>query len=416
MNEDGTPNEDQQIEAGAAGAPEGAVTDPTVDEVGKMYDELGIKAPKPTGKAKGRPKASAVRAKDVSAEDDGDSKSGRKEDNDSNSKPKATPDSDADGDSGDDTDSKGSKERTDSGEVSDESEEADGGVRGAKSKADRDSEPGSEEDSDDGDSGAGQEEHESDDEAEEGEAGKRPGKSNPKIEQRFQRLAEEKRERDQRIAELEREIQETRQQQQQAQISQEDPEYTIDDFRKVRDEDGNILDLDENEAELAWRRWQDGYNQRKTEREAQFHHEQEQERHYQETSERLMRSSVEAYDTLTGLLDEYPELNENSGQFDQAFSDTVLPIIEGAMLYAPGTEPGNEDGAQPVIVGFKIDPKMILEGMSSVKSAKRNLPLNGINDNVEVRSNVNVPHGRSSDPTVQAANDLYKELGINTRV
>jgi hypothetical protein len=70
----------------------------------------------------------------------------------------------------------------------------------------------------------------------------------------------------------------------------------------------------------------------------------------------------------------------------------------------------------PVIVGLKVDPKKILAALRSIGNKKRNLPLNGVNDNVESRSNVNVPHSRSSDPTVNAANDLYKELGINKRI
>jgi len=39
-----------------------------------------------------------------------------------------------------------------------------------------------------------------------------------------------------------------------------------------------------------------------------------------------------------------------------------------------------------------------------------------VNDSVEVGSNVSVPHSRSSDPNVNAANDLYKQLGIKKRV
>lgn len=407
MNDDQAPIE--AIEAGAAGAPEGTPpVEPTTDEVGKMYKELGIKAPAPTGKPKGRPKSTKVRAEDVSDKDADDTKSGRKnEAKGSEDKPKDAPTTDKNGDSGDDTDSKSKEVSKDSAEVSDESEKADGGVREDESKSEGDSEPGSEEDSDNGDDGTSEDED---------EAGKRPGKSNPKIEQRFQKLTNEVKERDELIERLQRELQETTRQQEQAKIAEEDPEYTMEDFRKVRDEDGNILDLDDNEAELAWRRWQDGYNQRKSEREARYHYEQEQARYQEEQAQKLMQSSVEAYDTLTGILDSHPELNPQSPEFDQDFSDSVLPIIEDSILYQPGTEPGNDDNLQPVIVGFKVNPKGILDAMNRIKNSKRSLPLNGVNDNVDVRSNVNVPHSRSSDPTVNAANELYRELGINKRV
>jgi hypothetical protein len=67
-------------------------------------------------------------------------------------------------------------------------------------------------------------------------------------------------------------------------------------------------------------------------------------------------------------------------------------------------------------MGLNINPKKILDGMKKIQSTKRALPLNGLNDNVEVRSNVNVRHSRSSDPAVHAANELYKELNINKRL
>jgi len=402
-------DDNQQIEtapeAGAAGAPEGAVVEPTENEVGKMYDELGIKAPKPTAKSKKRPKASGVRAKDSKSEDGKDTEHGRKEDDGSKGKSEDAPDTDKDGDSGDDTDSKSQKVGQDAGEVSDDSEDAGDGVRQAESKTEEDSEPGSEKDAEQGDDGA-----------EEEEKGKRPGKSNPEIERRFQKMTADVREREQRIEELERKLQDTVQQQQQKQVEQEDPEYNIDDFRKVRDEEGNIVDLDPERAELAWRRWKEGFEQRKAERDAEFQRQTAIEEYQREASENLMRSSVEAYDTLTGVLDSYPELDARSNQFDQQFSDAVMPIIEEAIIYQPGTEPDNEQGVKPVIVGMRMNPTKILQGMGRIKSAKRNLPLNGVNDNVEVRSNVNVPHSRSSDPTVHAANQLYKELGISKRV
>lgn len=386
---------------------EGERANTTESEVKQLYDELGIKAPTPSGKAKGRPKASSVRAKDGKSKDTGSADNGEEKDADDKSKSKNAPASNENGDSGDEADEKGAKKRTDSGKVSDESEEADKGVRESESKGEEDSERRGEGDSETRDDDA----EEKDDQ----EKGKRPGKSNPEVERRIQRLANESRAKDERIAELERQIQQSTQEYQQSLVAQQDPEYTLDDFRRVRDEEGNILDLDQDQAELAYRRWQDDYRQRQSEREAQYQHEQAIARYQQEAQEKLMQSSVEAYDTLNEILESYPELQQGE-HFDQEFSDAVMPLIEETIIYQDGTEPGNPDGNTPVIIGMRVNPQNTLKALKQVRDARRSLPLNGLNDSVETRSNVSVPHSRSSDPTVNAANDLYRELGINKRI
>lgn len=413
MNEDGTP-----IEAGAAGAPEGAVIEPTTDDVATMYKELGIKAPKSTGATKGRPKAANVRTEDDEKNGAGNSSARSAKNADDKSKPKNAPDSDDDGNSGNKANAKSSKNGSDDGSVQDESGEADEGVRGTKSRDEKDSERGREEDSELGDDPAGQGADESDDEAEaeQDAEGKRPGKSNPKIEQRFQRLTEEKRLAEERAAELERRLFEKEQAVAQAKIAQEDPEYTVEDFAKVRDEEGNILELDPNEAELAWRRWKDGYDQRAEQRNAEANRQMQQQQQQEERAEQLMRSSVAAYDHLASMMDDFPELVSDSGQFDADFAAKAMPIVQKAIVYAPGTEPGNAEGNAQVIIGLRVDPKDILEAMRGIRNEKRTLPLNGLDDNIESRSNVNVPHRRSSDSTVNAANELYKELGIDKRL
>lgn len=405
--------EQQPVEAGAAGAPEGAAAEPTTNDVQAMYDELGIKSTAPTGKSKGRPKTANVRGKDAAKKDAEDTDNGQGKDTGNKGKSKDAPDSDEDGDAGNAANSKSAKKREDAGKVSDKSEEADGGVRKDKSDGEGTSKRGSEEDAKRGDDGTG----EGDDKQKPTqEEGKRPGKSNPEVERRFQQMTADLRERDEMLERYHSEIEQYRQQQVQQKLDTEDPKFTVDDFRKVRDQDGNIIDLDNDQAELAWRRWQDGYNQREAEREARNQQELAQEYQQQQMNERLMQRSVQAYDTLTGIMDSYPELDEESGQFDQEFSDEVMPIIKQAIIYAPGTEPGNQDNNQPVIVGLRIDPGDIIKGMQSVSKRKRNLPLNGLDDNVDTRSSVNVPHSRSSDPTVNAANQLYAELGIDKRM
>lgn len=414
-------NDESQIEAGAAGAPEGAVgVAPTPDEVGAMYKELGIKATPPTGAAKGRPKSAKVRAEDVSADNDANSESGRQNQKSSGSKSKNASADGQDGASGDDSDAKGAKVGKTDGKVQDESKELGEGVHKAKSRAEKDSKPGGEGDVEQGADGAGQGADDADDSQEEDddtEEGKRPGKSNPKVEQRFQKLTTDIHEKDEYIAKLEQDLQEATQKQVEAKVAQEDPEYTIDDFRKVRDNStGEIIDLDPEAAELQWRRWKDGFEGRKAEREAAVQHAAAQEKAQGEMAEKIMRTSVEAYDTLTGLMDEYPELVSTSGKFDANFAAKAMPIIHEALIYQPGTEPGNAEGIKPVVMGLKLNPKMILEAMRGIQVEKRSLPLNGVNDNVETRSNVSVPHSRSSDPNVNAANELYASLGIDKRV
>ena len=372
----------------------------TAAEVSELYKDLGIDAPVPTGKAKGRPKSSGVRAKDAKTDGDKDTEPGRQEKAQSTGKQKDAHASDTDGVSGDGVDEKGKKVGADTEQVSDEPGETGKGVRKDKPESEEDTEPGSEGDAEERDDSAG----------------KRPGKSSPEAEKRFQKLVNDVRERDELIEQLSRNLEESTREYQNRQVASEDPEYTMEDFRKVRDANGDVLDLDDDQAELAFRRWQDGYYQRASEREAAYQHQQQQEQEAHQTTQRLMESSAQAYDTLTGIVDEYPELDPNSPSFDEELSNDIVPVINEMIIYQPGTEPGNAEGYQPVIMGLKMNPNKILGVINRVKTAKRNLPLNGINDNVEAGSHMSVQHGRSSDSMVNAANDLYKELGIEKRI
>ena len=379
----------------------------TKAEVAELYKDLGINAPVPSGKAKGRPKANAGGGGKTAKKDDASAKSGQgAKADDSQDKSKTAPAPDKDGGAGDEADEKGEKVVKASGKDGDTDREV------SDAGSDDESRVSEDEPRDNKASGeAGQE-----DDGEDDARGKRPGKSNPEVERRFQKLTNEVREREERIEQLERQLQENTRQFQEQQVATEDPEYTMEDFRKVRDENGNVFELDDDQAELAFRRWQDGYNQRKSEREAAYQHQLQQERVQHETTQRLMESSAQAYDTLTGIMDEYPELNPNNPNFDEELSNDITPVIQDMIIYHPGTEPGNEDGYQPVIVGLKMNPTKILSIINKVKTAKRNLPLNGINDTVDVGSNVSIHSGRSSDSMVNAANELYKELGIKKRI
>ena len=224
----------------------------TTAEVSELYKDLGIDAPVPTGKAKGRPKSSGVRAKDAKTDGDKDTEPGRQEKAQSTGKQKDAHASDTDGVSGDGVDEKGKKVGADTEQVSDEPGETGKGVRKDKPESEEDTEPGSEGDAEERDDSAG----------------KRPGKSSPEAEKRFQKLVNDVRERDELIEQLSRDLEESTREYQNRQIASEDPEYSIDDFRRVRDENGEVLDLDDDQAELAFRRWQDGYHQRAAEREA----------------------------------------------------------------------------------------------------------------------------------------------------
>ena len=379
----------------------------TKAEVAELYKDLGINAPVPSGKAKGRPKANAGGGGKTAKKDDASAKSGQgAKADDSQDKSKTASTSDKDGGAGDETDEKGEKVVKASGKDGDTDREV------SDASSDDESRVSEDEPRDNEASGEARQEDDGEDDA----RGKRPGKSNPEVERRFQKLTNDVREREERIEQLERQLQESTRKFQEQQVASEDPEYTMEDFRKVRDENGDVFELDDDQAELAFRRWQDGYNQRKSEREAAHQHQLQQEQVQHATTQRLMESSAQAYDTLTGIMDEYPELNPNSPNFDEELSNDITPVIQDMIIYQPGTEPGNEGGYQPVIVGLKMNPTKILNVINKVKTAKRNLPLNGINDTVDVGSNVSVHSGRSSDSMVNAANELYKELGIKKRI
>ena len=411
------------IEPGAAGAPEGAVAEPSADEIAELYKATGVKAPVPTGKSKGRPKADASGDKKTAKKDDASGGAGKGQaDDDGKDKSKAASASDSDGADGDDADSKGKKVSSSGGKdggkdskVSGDGDEDAEGVSDSKSKDNGKTAKTGEDDADEKSDGAGKDEGESGAASEENEEGKRPGKSNPEVEKRFQKLTGDVKERDQVIADLTKKLQERDTLVAQTKIAQEDPEYTVDDFRKVQDKEGNIIDLDPERAELAWRRWKDGYDQRAEQRQAAQNHAAAQAERESEMTREIMTKSVAAYDTLASLMDEYPELVSTSGKFDEDFAAEAMPIIQDSIEYAPGTQPGNKEGNLPIILGLKVDPKKILTALKNINSKKRNLPLNGVNDSVERGSNVSVPHTRSSDPTVQAANELMKELNIKKR-
>lgn len=414
-------------EPGSAGASEGAFTEPSHDEIKALYEATGVKAPVPTGKPKGRPKADDGGDKKTAKSNNAGGGAGEGQaDDDGKNKPKASSASDSDGDDGDDADASGKKvgkkdgkDGEEDSKVSGDGDEDEEGVSDPKSKDNGKTPKSGEDDADEESDGAGQDAGKQGDEEGEDEdvpEGKRPGKSNPEVEKRMQQLTAEKREALERAEKAEKQLQEATRRQEEAKISKEDPEYTIDDFRQVRDREGNIIDLNAEQAELAWRRWKDGYDQRAEERQAKANHAAAIAEREEEMVRDTMKKSVEAYDALAQLQDEYPELVSTSDKYDKDFAVDAMPIIQEAIQYLEGTEPGNPDGNTPVIVGLKINPKKILDALKNANNKKRSLPLNGVNDSVESGSSVSVPHSRSSDPTAKAANELYAHLGIKKRL
>jgi len=399
-------DEGQQNESGATGASEAVAVEPSHDDIAELYAATGVKAPVPTGKPKGRPKTATVRAEDSKKDAAGDTGAGKQKDGDDEGKSKNASAPDGDDNSGDKADAKGKKVGKDAESVLDESKATDAGVRKPESGSKEDAERGSKDSAEQGDERLGQaadDETSAEEARQAAEEGKRPGKSNPEVEKRFQKLTGEVKERDQLIEDLQKQLREKEQAVEQSKVAQEDPEYTLADFQgKVRDEEtGEIIELNANQAELAWRRWKDGFDQRAEERQAEVNRKNAVAEQEAEKTRELMDKSVKAYDTLAGLMDEYPELVSTSGKFDDDFASEAMPIIAESIDYLEGTEPGNAEGNTPVIVGLKIHPKKILDALKNISNKKRSLPLNGINDNVESRSNVSVPHSRSSDPTVQ---------------
>lgn len=407
-------NDDEQIQeqpdAAVTGADEAAADAAAIAETKQLYEDLGIKAPVPTGKTKGRPKTTDVRDKAPTKNGAADAANGAGQDNPDKDKSKDAPSSDKDGAAGDEADASGSKKREDAGQVSDKPEKTGDGVRKDESGAEGDAERGDKGSSKPGSDGDGEEEHEQGTAQEEG---KRPGKSNPKVEQRFQKMSNDIRERDTLIEDLQRKLQDATRQQQEAQIAREDPEYTIDDFMYVRDnQTGEEKQVSREQAELYWRRWKDGHEQRKAERDSQYGQQQALAKAQQEYEDRAIRESVEAYDALSSIIDNYPELNPQSKDFDQALSDKVTPLVKSMIIYQPGTE----NTKRPVITGMRMNPADMLNVINEIRKEKRSLPLNGTRDTVESRSNVSVQHGRSSDPVVNQANELYRALGIDARL
>lgn len=363
----------------------------------QLYEEFGVKADVP--KTRGRPKKSDSGDEGKSEVDKRTSNEKRK--NGSNqSKPKDEASSDDNDDSGNESQKVVKKDAKDNSKVSKDAEKTGDGTDEDKSEQDGSSERGSS-----GDSERDDEDNES------GEEVKRPGKSSPAAERRIRQLNSEKNEAVARAEQAERKYAQLQQQLEQERVQLEDPEYTLEDFRHVQDENGNILELDDIQQELAYRRWKDGYNERQAERENQALQSQIQDYREYQQSEEIMRKSVEAYDLLNNILENTAELDVRSDKFDKEFSDTIMPLIEGSLEYAPGTEPGNPYGNNPVIAGFSLDPRLILQAASTLRNTKRNIPLNALDATVE-SEDAAYYHSPSSDPLEQAADKLYKMYGI----
>lgn len=363
----------------------------------QLYEEFGVKADIP--KTRGRPKKSDSGDEGKSEVDKRTSNEKRK--NGSNqSKPKDEASSDDNDDSGNESQKVVKKDAKDNSKVSKDAEKTGDGTDEDKSEQDGSSERGSSGDSERDDEGN-----------ESGEEVKRPGKSSPAAERRIRQLNSEKNEAVARAEQAERKYAQLQQQLEQERVQLEDPEYTLEDFRHVQDENGNILELDDIQQELAYRRWKDGYNERQAERENQALQSQIQDYREYQQAEEIMRKSVEAYDLLNNILENTAELDVRSDKFDKEFSDTIMPLIEGSLEYAPGTEPGNPYGNNPVITGFSLDPRLILQAASTLRNTKRNIPLNALDATVE-SEDAAYYHSPSSDPLEQAADKLYKMYGI----
>lgn len=411
-----------QPSAGTPGAVEGTpAATPSQEEIGNLYKDLGIKAPVPTGKTPGRPKANGGGAKKDSEQDDDGGATGKRQASvDGSDKSKTASASGKDGGDGGSADSKGSKDGSQGGKdggsdgkVSGDGSGDEEGVRKTQSRDNKDASGSGEGDDDEANGGDGKDGGESEGEAEQG---KRPGKSNPEVEQRFQKLTAEKKAAEERAEKLEQQLQQQAREREQAKVAESDPQYKVEDFKIVRDnKTGEIRELTDEQAQLAYYRWKEGYDQRAAERQAAENKAAAEEARIDDNARKLMKTSVEAYDALASLMDDYPEL-VTGDKFDKEFAADAMPIIQESIQYLEGTEPGNAEGKLPIIVGLKIDPRKILEALKKQNSRKRSLPLNGTRDNVESGSSVSVPHSRSSDPVVNQANELYKSLGINKRV
>lgn len=378
--EDQSANEQTQSSSGSG-------IQPTQKDVDELYEELGLDKPKE------RRSTANVRGKARAGQDDDDTRGGREGRGGRVSGGRNTRNarrSDKNGVARDEDNEESEEEREADRAVSNGTGKTEPPVRGGKS-----------------------EDEEEDSEDNEENVGKRP-QSNPKIERRFQKLTRDIRERNDYIERMQRQQEELEQRLQQYERqaqAQDDPEYTIDDFRRVRDEDGNIVDLNPAQAELAYYRWKQEYDERQAQREALYSAQQEYFQSQAQQQQQVVESSVRAYDTLVDVLESYPELDVRSEEFDEELSNAVMPLIENSVIYAPGTE-GTDN---PVIVGLRVDPRQLVKAMSAVRKAKREMPLNGAYDNVDNPAGRSVPRNQSSNALINQANDLMKELGYNKR-
>ena len=200
---------------------------------------------------------------------------------------------------------------------------------------------------------------------------------------RIQELAKEKNEWKEKYQKLEDQLN-------QEKIAKEDPVYTLDDFKRVKDEDGDEIELTEAEQKVAYYEWKEGYAQRQQARE-------------QEALSQMAKAT-EFVDEISEAMEKYPEFDENSDKFDPELSALVVDTLKDTLIL--------DDKGQ--IVGSSISPMKIIDRFHSVASKKTPVSVNKIKAKSQPRATSSrqvMTDGMNE--TKKQLDELYKATGID---
>lgn len=232
----------------------------------------------------------------------------------------------------------------------------------------------------DGESG-GEGEPRSDGESKEsqGEGGSRGAQA------RIQELARQSKEWQEKYQELQDRVEAQK-------LNSEDPIYTLSDFKRVTDEDGDIVELTDEEAELHFLRWEKGYNHRQSQRQA-------------EAQERAIES-MSFYDEITNAITQYPQFDETSPQFD--------PELNAIFMEEMSEEFIKDNNGH--IIGANISPMKKIERVlryANHGTKKQPLKANRVGTVQPNGANSRSVLGTTLTAEQQDIQNMYKKLGID---
>lgn len=377
----------------------GAVSEAEAQDFNDVFEEQGIETPEQSKSDSTRPQSKK------SASKQSGSKNGRGKTDNTKVDAKKTTSQDSGDDSshqdghGDDTDKEGSEEARKSRKSSESSvSEEDGDGQKDESKRVRgDREDGSEDGGEDGE----------EDREEDGERDKRSRKEDrrrPKIERRIQKLITESKAKDELIAQYkmaEAEREQERQREEFDEILNQD--YTLEDFRYVKAPDGSVYQCNNEEAELAYLRWNNAKQKAQYAYDVQQMEEQERIKAAEVETDTLLSRAVEAQDILDEFAEAYPELDDRSPEYDKELAELVMPLVSKGFIKQP-----HDAGYQAV-----INP---MELMSAIKAVSDLLSLRSTGENSlsdrTIGNSGRTEDKRSVSEIEDDFREVYKEYGI----